>query len=247
MTSHRQLFAETIHSEEIDMKVQLTLIASMLTTIYACGANERTKSKILESTEIPSAAIIAVSDGGEDSSLSNLDDLRSITGQSKQAPIDQIQDQDLPKLHQQAQQAETILNQEQALLARTNLRGWFHYRRCPSQVFRITVETQQEPVILDSCQSYQQYEPIYMLRGKAHRFFFQRAHRLQNTTYYYYVSTKQEVTLPSQSQSQSTDQSVVQSPEPAKKTTEQSPEQNDKCQKEKRVEQTQKGKSHQSC
>lgn len=229
------------------MKVQLTLIASMLTTFYACGAQEGAKEKIFESTDIPSAAIIAVSDGGEESSLSNLDDLRSIGGQSAQIPIDQIQDQDLPKLHQQAQQTEKILAQEQALLVQTNLSGWFHYRRCPSQVFRITVGTQQEPVILDSCQTYHQYEPIYMLRGKAHRFFFQRAYRLQNTTYYYYVNSKQDAVVSTQAQDQSTDQSVLQSQEQTKKTTEQSPKQKDPCQKEKQVEQSQKSKSKQSC
>ena len=170
------------------MRSRYALVIPMLTTMYACGAHQKSGHKLQDNLEAPLGAIIAVRDDGSVNSTANLDELRVVKGLPSQKSADQVQEQELPDLYKQSQKPDQVLSQEQVQVSQTETRGWFHYRQCPGRLIRLAVEVQQEPVILDSCQAYHQYQPVYLLRGHAHRFFFQRAYRLQNVTYYYYAN-----------------------------------------------------------
>jgi hypothetical protein len=146
-----------------------------------------------------------------------------------------LQEQELPALYDKAQKSETISTQQQEILSDVGLRGWFHYRQCPSQLVRLVEVNQQEPLILDSCQAYHQYQPVYILRGRAHRFSFHRAHKVRNVTYYYYVNqvSEQKVEVQSSKQAQSTEQK--QKPEEQKNEEQKPEEQKNEKQIEKQV------------
>lgn len=224
------------------MKVYLTFLISALATLSACGKQNDSRSRITDSSGIPTAAIIAVRDADSLNSEFTTDDFRTVISSPLATSLEKIQDQDLPMIHKEAQQAETIQTQSQVLVVHPKLRGWLHYRRCPSQVLRVSYEAQQEPLLLDSCQTYQRYQPVYMVKGKAHRFFYQRAYRLQNVTYFFYVNEKQNIDAPSQSTEQSVDQSHGKKEQVQEKASEQKPEVRKQqeiksCQKEEQAEQ----------
>lgn len=212
------------------MRSRYALVIPMLTTMYACGAHQKSGQKLQDTLEAPLGAIIAVQDDGSGNPTSNLDELRVVKGIPAQKSADQIQEQELPELYKQAQKPDQVLTQEQVVVSQSATRGWFHYRQCPSKLIRLAFEVQQEPVILDSCQAYHQYQPVYLVRGHAHRFFFHRAYRLQNVTYYYYANQapiqqdeiKQIEQAPSvQDQTVTQEQEMKQKPET--KQTEQKP------------------------
>lgn len=213
------------------MRLRYALVIPMLTTVYACGTHQKSKQKLHESLDAPVGAIIAVQDDGSSSLTTNLDELRVVKGLPSQKSAEQIQEQELPDLYKQSQKPDQVLSQEQVQVSQTEIRGWFHYRQCPSRLIRLAVEVQQEPVILDSCQAYHQYQPVYLLRGHAHRFFFHRAYRLHNVTYYYYLNqapiqqneVKQVEQVPVV-QDQSVSQEQIMKQKPETKQIEQKPE-----------------------
>ncbi len=213
------------------MRLRYALVIPMLTTVYACGAHQKSKQNLQESLDAPVGAIIAVQDDGSTSLATNLDELRVVKGLPSQKSAEQVQEQELPDLYKQSQKPDQVLSQEQVQVAQTETRGWFHYRQCPSRLIRLAVEVQQEPVILDSCQAYNQYQPVYLVRGHAHRFFFHRAYRLQNVTYYYYLNqapiqqadTKELEKMPT-AQDQVITQEQTMKQAPATKQVEQKPD-----------------------
>jgi hypothetical protein len=212
-----------------------TLVAS---SVYSCGSTQDSKSSLVEAPSLPVAAIIAVQDDADGDQGAVSDDLRTLSSRDVQAPADQLQEQELPKLYDKAQKSETIVTQQQEVIADTGVHGWFHYRRCPGQLVRLVEVNQQEPVVLDSCQAYQVYQPAYILRGRAHRFFFHRAYKLRNVTYYYYVNQAPEQKIATQSTKQTQETEQKQQPEEMQaekqieQKVEQTPEQKPECQKQ---------------
>jgi hypothetical protein len=196
-----------LHEGEF-MKLRGLYCALIATTVYSCGPTTESKDALKEIGDLPMAAIIAVRDNVDDGTDVASDDLRTLATGSVQTPVDKLQEQELPALYDKAQKSETIVTQQQEIQSDVGLRGWFHYRQCPGQLVRVSEMNQQEPLILDSCQAYHQYQPVYILRGRSHRFFFHRAHKLRNVTYYYYVNQVSEQQVGSQStkQAQSTAQ-----------------------------------------
>lgn len=213
------------------MRLRHAMVIPMVTALYGCGAHQKSEHKFQEGIQAPIGAIIAVQEDGSFNATGGLDELRVVKGVPSQKSAEQIQEQELPELYKQAQKPDQVLTQEQVVVSQTEVRGWFHYRQCPGQLIRLAVDVQQEPVILDSCQAYHQYQPVYLLRGHAHRFFFHRAYRLNNVTYYYYLNQvpmqqaeiKQiEQATASQDQSVTQAQEMKQKPEP--KQIEQKPD-----------------------
>jgi hypothetical protein len=217
------------------MKLRGMYCALIATSVYSCGPAPGSKESLKETGDLPMAAIIAVRDNVADGTDVASDDLRTLATGSVQTPVDKLQEQELPALYDKAQKSETISTQQQEILSDVGLRGWFHYRQCPSQLVRLVEVNQQEPLILDSCQAYHQYQPVYILRGRAHRFSFHRAHKVRNVTYYYYVNqvSEQQVEVQSSKQAQSTEQK--QKPEEQKNEEQKPEEQKNEKQIEKQV------------
>ena len=198
------------------MKLRGLYCALIATTVYSCGPTPESKDALKEIGDLPMAAIIAVRDNVDDGTDVASDDLRTLATGSVQTPVDKLQEQELPALYDKAQKSETVVTQQQEILSDVGLRGWFHYRQCPGQLVRVAEVNQQEPLILDSCQAYHQYQPVYVLRGRAHRFFFHRAHKVRNVTYYYYVNQVSEQHVGEQSSKQAQSSEQKQKPEEQK-------------------------------
>jgi hypothetical protein len=178
--------------EGVFMKLQSVLLTMVTASAYSCGSMQDSKVKSSGKDILPAAAIIAVQDNLDASTNRSIDDFRTLDETYTQTVAVQIQEQDLPKIFEQAQKTETLETQQQELSDAKIVRGWFHYRKCPGRLVRLVDTNQREPVILDSCQAYHQYQPVYILRGRAHRFFFHRAYKMRNVTYYYYVNKQNE-------------------------------------------------------
>jgi hypothetical protein len=223
-----------LHEGEF-MKLRGLYCALIATTVYSCGPTPESKDALKEIGDLPMAAIIAVRDNVDASANVAADDLRTLSAGVVQTSADKLQEQEIPALYDKAQQSETVVTQQQEILSDVGLRGWFHYRQCPSQLVRLVEVNQQEPLILDSCQAYHQYQPVYILRGRAHRFSFHRAHKVRNVTYYYYVNqvSEQQVEVQSSKQAQSTEQK--QKPEEQKNEEQKPEEQKNEKQIEKQV------------
>lgn len=221
------------------MKLRGLYCALIATSVYSCGSTPESKEALKEAGDLPMAAIIAVRDNVDDGANLASDDLRTLATGSVQTPVDKLQEQELPALYDKAKQSETVVTQQQEILSDVGMRGWFHYRQCPGQLVRVVEANQQEPLILDSCQSYHQYQPVYILRGRAHRFFFHRAHKVRNVTYYYYVNQVSEQQVEAQSSKQAQSSEQKQKPEEQKtedqqteKQIEQQEPQKTECQKQ---------------
>ena len=216
------------------MKLRGLYCALIATSVYSCGPAPGSKESLKETGDLPMAAIIAVRDNVADATDVASDDLRTLATGSVQTPVDKLQEQELPALYDKAQKSETISTQQQEILSDVGLRGWFHYRQCPSQLVRLVEVNQQEPLILDSCQAYHQYQPVYILRGRAHRFSFHRAHKVRNVTYYYYVNqvSEQQVEVQSSKQAQSTEQKQKPEEQKNEKQIEKQVVQKTECQKQ---------------
>jgi hypothetical protein len=226
-----------LHEGEF-MKLRGLYCALIATTVYSCGPTPESKDALKEIGDLPMAAIIAVRDNVDASANVAADDLRTLSAGAVQTSADKLQEQEIPALYDKAQQSETVVTQQQEILSDVGLRGWFHYRQCPGQLVRVSEMNQQEPLILDSCQAYHQYQPVYILRGRSHRFFFHRAHKLRNVTYYYYVNQASEQQVGSQSTKQAQSTAQKQKPEEQKPEEQKPEEQKPEEQKpEKQIEQ----------
>jgi len=220
------------------MKLQGLFFTLLAASTYSCGSSQDSGNHLKDAAALPVAAIIAVQDAADGNQGVVSDDLRTLSSGDMQVPVDKLQEQELPKLYDKAQKSETILTQQQEVITDMGVRGWFHYRRCPGQLVRIVEVNQQEPVVLDSCQAYQVYQPAYILQGRAHRFFFHRAYKLRNVTYYYYVNQVPEQKIATQSGKQTQETEQKQQPEEKQaekqieQKVEQKPEQKPECQKQ---------------
>lgn len=217
------------------MKLRCLVLTLTATACYSCGTKPSAQETLKDSNLLPTAAIIAVKDSDTGDHTLAADDLRTLSPRDLQQSADKIQDQDLPILYDKAQKNESIFTEQQEAVIETRQHGWLHYRRCPGRLVKIIEVNQQEPLILDSCQAYHLYQPAYLVRGRAHRFFFQRAYRLKDVTYYYYLNQMpvQQVVTESKKQTQSEEQKQI----PDQKQTEEQQEkqveqENKECQKQ---------------
>ena len=232
------------------MKLNSLFLVLLGTSLYSCGQTQSPNDLAKSAGALPIGAIIAVKDdaSGETSGVTN-DDLRTISSSDMQASADKLQGQELPILYEKAQKSEPIMTQQQEVVYDVDMRGWFHYRRCPGQLVRVIEVNQQEPIILDSCQAYHLYQPVYILRGRAHRFFFHRAHKVRNVTYYYYVNqvSEQQIEEQNAKQTQTTEQKQKPEEQQSEKQIEQQNEQKIECQKQVPSQKTQPLKTKSSC